>query len=251
MKPLLVTTIVASILFAAVLLGRVLRRFMPEEHFSTDSKDAVKLAMGLVATMTALLLGLLVSSAKSTYDTQRGQVIQLSAKVIFLDRVLSLYGPETMGIRRDLHAGIADMIRRVWPEAADGAADLKPEARRGDAVYVALEALTPSDESQRGLKTQAIALAVEIAQVRTLFVAQSVPSISMTVLAVLVCWLVVTFVSSSLLAPPNAMTAVALMAAVGSVAGAVFLILELDSPFAGILRISSQPMVTALQHVAQ
>src|SRR5436190_24155162 len=115
------TSLTAAILFmglvGVVLLGRRVRRYLPEDHLSADSKDAVKLAMGLVATMTALLLGLLVSSAKSNYDTQRGQVIAMAAKVTFLDRLLTLYGPDARDARKHLRDSVVDGIRRVWPEA--------------------------------------------------------------------------------------------------------------------------------------
>src|SRR5205823_13155585 len=88
--------------------------YLPEDHLSADSKDAVKLAMGLVATMTALVLGLLVSSAKGTYDTARSEVIQMAAKVAFLDRVLALYGPEAADARGELRAAVTDAARRIW-----------------------------------------------------------------------------------------------------------------------------------------
>src|SRR5215470_740167 len=111
-------TLTAAILFAclvcAALLGRRARRYLPEDHLSADSKDAVKLAMGLVATMTALVLGLLVSSAKEAYDTKRSEVIQMAAKVAFLDRVLNLYGPEAAQARVELRDIIADSVRRIW-----------------------------------------------------------------------------------------------------------------------------------------
>src|SRR5215471_16949280 len=91
--------IVFACLVAAVLLGRALRRLLPEDHLSADSKDTIKLAMGLVATMSALVLGLLVSSAKGSYDTERSEVIQMAAKVAFLDRVLATYGPQVAEAR--------------------------------------------------------------------------------------------------------------------------------------------------------
>ena len=97
------TTITAVVVFGcligAVLLGRILRRLLPENHLTADSRDTIKLAMGLVATMAALVLGLLVSSAKGSYDTERSEVIQMAAKVAFLDRVLSVYGPEAVEAR--------------------------------------------------------------------------------------------------------------------------------------------------------
>lgn len=94
MNTTLTALIVFGCLIGAVLLGRTLRRLLPEGHLAADSRDAIKLAMGLVATMSALVLGLLVSSAKGSYDTERSEVIQMAAKVAFLDRVLAIYGPE-------------------------------------------------------------------------------------------------------------------------------------------------------------
>src|SRR2546430_6575399 len=135
-----ITLIAAAILFVvlvvAAFLGRRVRHYLPEDHLSADSKDAVKLAMGLVATMTALVLGLLVSSAKGTYDTARSEVIQMAAKVAFLDRVLALYGPEAAQARGELRNAIADSVRRIWPTDKGGLAELAPNQQAGDAVFV-------------------------------------------------------------------------------------------------------------------
>ena len=100
---ILVSVILFVVLVGAALFGRRVHRYLPEAHLSADSRDSVKLAMGLVATMTALVLGLLVSSAKGTYDTARSEVIQMAAKVAFLDRVLALYGPEAAEARTEFH----------------------------------------------------------------------------------------------------------------------------------------------------
>jgi hypothetical protein len=250
MNPLLATSVVTAILLGALLFGRVLHRMLPDHHLSADSKDAVKLAMGLVATMTALLLGLLVSSAKTNYDTQRTQVITMAAKVVFLDRLLTMYGPEAADVRHGLRAIVVDAIRRVWPDETGVSAQLSPDEEAGDALYLALQRLAPRDDTQRMLKTEATGLALDLGQSRTLLQAQAIASVSLTLLVAVVIWLVVIFLSSSVLAPPNATTAVAFVAAVLSVAVAVFLILELDQPFSGMLRISSEPMMRALKHVA-
>src|SRR5881227_2865522 len=99
----MIITVIAAILFMALvgisLLGGRLARLLPAEQLSADSKDAVKLALGLIATMTAILLGLLVSSAKSSFDTARSEVMQMAAKIALLDRVLKLYGPQTADAR--------------------------------------------------------------------------------------------------------------------------------------------------------
>lgn len=249
----MIITVIALILFiglvAVVLLGGCLRRVLPAEQLSTESKDAVKLALGLVATMTAILLGLLISSAKGAFDTARTEVIQMAAKVALLDRVLRLYGPEAMDARRALRDATADGVRHTWPAGGSRPIRLDPNEQMGDALYMAIHRLSPPDEAQRALKTQAATLMVQLAEVRALIQAQAVSSVSKPLLIALVIWLVVIFFGFSLLAPPNVTTTLALVAGAFSVACAVLIILELDYPFAGIIRIPSDPMINALAHL--
>src|SRR5246127_4671966 len=184
------TTVTALIVFGclvgAVLVGRTLRGLLPEAHLSTESKDAVKLAMGLVATMSALVLGLLVSSAKGAYDTERSEVIQMASKISFLDRVLSAYGPEAAGVRTKVHDTLAEGIQQIWPGKIRRPANVTPDTQAGNAVYSAIQHLSPQNDTQAALKSQAAALAIDTAQVRTLLAAQSVPSISKPMLVILV-----------------------------------------------------------------
>src|SRR5437773_462530 len=130
------TTFTALIVFGclvgAVLLGRILRRLLPEDHLTADSRDTIKLAMGLVATMTALVLGLLVSSAKGAYDTKRSEVIQMAANVAFLDRLLSLYGPEAADARASFHKAVEEAVRQIWPSEAGVQAHLAPNTQAGN-----------------------------------------------------------------------------------------------------------------------
>jgi hypothetical protein len=247
--------LIAAILFVVLvgfaLLGRRVRRYLPGDHLSADSKDSVKLAMGLVATMTALLLGLLVSSAKGTYDNVRGEVMQMAGKVAFLDRVLGLYGPEAAGARGELRDAVADGVRRMWPSERRASAQLVANEQLGDAFYVTIQQLSPHDDTQRAIKTQAATLMVQLGELRSLLRAQAMPSISRPLLIALVSWLVVIFFGFSVVAPPNATTTLALVAAAFSVACAVFLILELDHPFAGMIRIPSEPMINVLNQLAK
>ena len=249
------TTLTALIAFGclvgAVLLGRALRRLLPEEHLTADSRDTIKLAMGLVATMSALVLGLLVSSAKGAYDTERSEVIQMAAKVTFLGRVLAAYGPEAAGVRAQLRETTEEGIRQMWPGEMRRPARLAPNTQAANAAYGAIQALSPHNDMQGALKTQAASLAVDVAQVRSLLVAQSVPSISKPMLIILVLWLVIIFLGFSVLAPPNATTILALTVSALAVSGAIFLILELDEPFGGVIGISSEPMLNALSQLAK
>jgi ABC-type multidrug transport system fused ATPase/permease subunit len=248
---IIIAIILFLVLVGAAFLGRWIRRYLPEDHLTADSKDAVKLAMGLVATMTALVLGLLVSSAKGTYDTARSEVIQMAAKVAFLDRVLTLYGSETVDARGELRAAVADAARRIWSTDPSGGGQLTPNHEAGDALYVTIQRLSPHDQTQGALKQQIANLMVDLGQLRSLLMAQSIPSISKAMLIILISWLVVIFFGFSLLAPPNATTTLALVASAFSVAGAIFLILELDHPFGGVIHIPSEPMINVLSQLVK
>ena len=244
------TEIVSLILFAcvvgAVLIGKAFHRLLPEDHLSHDTRETVKLAMGLLATMSALLLGLLVASAKSSYDNARNQVIQMAAKVAFLDRVLSGYGPEAGDARNLLHEAIEETAHRMQPLKANTEAKLAPNKQAGNAVYLAIQRLTPNDDMQRSLKAQATTLAVELGQLRTLLVAESISSISKPLLIVVSFWLVIIFLTIALIAPRNATATFALTMSAIAVATAIFLILELDRPFNGLLRIPGERIHKAL-----
>src|SRR5436309_5832146 len=229
-------------LVGVTLLGGRLRRFVPSEQLSAESKDAVKLALGLVATMTAILLGLLISSSKGAFDTARTEVMQMAAKVALLDRVLKLYGPEAMDARHALRDATADGVRRTWPAGRSHPARLDPNEQTGDAVYAAISHLAPRDETQRALKTEAMTLMVQLAEVRALVQAQAVSSVSKPLLIALAIWLVVIFFGFSLLAPANATNTLALVAGAFSVACAVLIILVLYSPFAGLICIQTITM---------
>jgi hypothetical protein len=247
----LIAIVLFAVLVVAALIGRRIRRYLPEDHLSADSRDAVKLAMGLVATMTALVLGLLVSSAKDGYDTKRSEVIQMAAKVTFLDRVLKLYGPEAANARSDLRAAVAGAVQSIWRTDRSGPGQIASNQQAGDALYLAIQQLSPRDDRQRALKAEVATLMVDLGQLRSLLIAQSIPSISIPMLVILVAWLVVIFFGFSLVAPPNATTTLALVAAAFSVACAIFLILELDHPFGGLIHIPSEPLINMLNHLAK
>jgi hypothetical protein len=251
LNALLVAVLVTAILLGAMWLGSRIRRRLPEQHLSADTKDAVKLAMSLVTTMTALILGLLVSSAKNTYDTARSDVMQMATKVAYVDRMLALYGPEATGTRRQLHDTIVEAAHRMWPDEPGVPAKLEPDTRAGDALFTAMHGLVPQSDMQRDIKAQCMAIMAELGQLRTLLLVQSIRSVSPALLIAVVGWLVIIFLASSLVAPPTYTATIAMVAAAVSVSGALFLILELDQPFGGMIGIASEPMVTALSQLAR
>ena len=234
-----------------ILIGCSIRRHLPDDHLSADSRDTIKLTMGLVATMTALLLGLLVSSAKGTYDTQRTEVIQMAAKAAFLNRVLIAYGEDASAVRTEFRTSFSETIESIWPEGAGSQELLSISLAEEDALYAAIEGLAPRNDVQRALKVEAASLAMDLEQLRFLMLAQAVPAIPGLLMTMIGCWLLIIFLYFSLLAPPNGTTVVSLVAAAISVAGAVFLIMELDQPFDGPIQISSDLMASTLEQIGK
>jgi hypothetical protein len=247
----LISAVVLSSLILAVLVGRWLRRILPNHHLNSDTKDTVKLAMGLVGTMAALLLGLLISSAKGSYDADKTEVIQMAAKISFLNRVLDLYGPEAADARAQFRLAVKDAIANMWPADRHERAELTPNREVGDSVYFAIAALPAKNELQQKLKTIAETAATDLAQQRCLLLAQAQSSISVVMLVIVVCWLVVIFVSFSLIAPSNSTATIALLLSTVAVSGAIFLMLELDQPFDGIIRIPSRQIQQAFNSLAE
>ena len=249
MSPYTKGAIVFTFVFGAALLAMRLRPALPEHHLSEDTKDTVKLAMGLVATMAALVLGLLVASAKGAYDTEKSEVVQMAGKAAFLDRVLAHYGPDAAEARALLRRALEGALAQIWPENKFQEPQLAPNTSSGEALYDALQQLAPQDDAQRSLKSQALGIALDVGQMRWLLFEQAGTSISAPLLVIVVFWLAILFFSFGLFGPTNATAIAALLVGALSVSAAVFLILELDHPFGGLIQISSQPMLNALNHI--
>jgi hypothetical protein len=228
----------------------LLRNFLPEHHLDPDSRNVVNMGMALIGTMTALVLGLLIASAKSSYDTQKSEVTQMSANIVQLDRILTRYGAEANGARAVLHRAVLS-VDQNWSEDAARSERLDSAQVRAEAAsfYEKIEELTPLNDFQHSLQSQALQTAFEIGQTRSLLVEQAGSSIPMPFLVVMVFWLAVIFASFGLFAPRNATVIATLFICARSVSGAIFLILELDGPFSGLLQISDAPLRNAMAHI--
>jgi hypothetical protein len=251
---MLVAAIVLACIVAGALLGMVLRGVLPARHLDGESKDVVRLGTGLVATMAALVLGLLVASAKNAYDTQRNGLDELTADLTLLDTVLQQYGPPAQDARANLRGLVDRAIARLWPaDAAQEPTLGAPETMAGGKrLHAQLLALAPADDTQRALRTQALQIATGLARTRLLLVAQhESTAISSVFLVILSFWLVVLFASFGLFAPRNATVIAALLISALSVSGAIFLILELDQPFDGLIQIPSAPLRSAFVHLGE
>lgn len=253
MNPSVIASILLACVFGGALLGIWLQRVLPEHHLSAETKEVVTLATALIATVTAMVLGLLVSSAQTTFDRYDDELTQDAARIVMLDRALDEYGPETREIRAMIQSGYARRIDLLFSrdaaasEAVDGRFALFDE----EDIDGRLLALTPGNDVQRALQSRAVELNAEIDTNRVLIHAQREDSIPAALLLVLGAWLTIIFTTFGLFAPPNAVAVGALLACALSASGAVLLIMEMNSPFTGLINLSSAPMRDALQYLGQ
>ena len=254
MSPLAVSLIVFGCIFGGMLLGMFLRAVLPEHHLSDESKDIVKLGIGTIATLAAVVLGLLIASAKGTFDTMNSGLVQAGSKVILLDRVMARYGPETREARDLLRRNLASVIERTWPKEGTGLTKAKapdPQASL-EALQDKLLQLSPQNDAQRWLQSEAVQLSGDIANVRWLLIEQQGhSSLPMPFFVMLASWLVIIFFSFGLFSPGNATVLAVLLLCALSAAGSLYLILELDRPYGGFIEISSAPLRNALLHLGQ
>jgi hypothetical protein len=201
MKFIMVRLIVFVCVFGGALLGMFLRGILPERHLNADSKDTVRLGMGLIGTMTALVLGLLIASAKNFSDTQSSELTEMSAKVVLLDRVLAHYGPETKEVRDLLHGAVARTLDRLWPKDGRQYPQMEPTGSGGEILYDKIQELSPKNEIQRAIQAQALSMGIDLGKMRWLMFEQGGSFISIPLLAMLVFWLFLIFTSFGLFAP--------------------------------------------------
>jgi len=243
--------IIFACVFGGAMLGLILRALLPDHHLGAETKDVVKLGTGLIGTMSALVLGLLVASAKSSYDKQRDEVTELSANFLLLDRVLAHYGPESKVARDRLHATLDGLLIRIWNTGQPATTQSASAFAVGESAYDAILQLASSNDTQRKLQSEALSICMQLARQRMLLFEQAGSALSMPLLVVLVFWLSIIFLSFGLFAPRNATVIATLMLCALSVSGAMYIILELDRPFAGLIRISDVPVRHALSQLGK
>jgi Protein of unknown function (DUF4239) len=254
MNPLAVSLIAFGCVFGGMLLGMVIRAVVPEHHVTAESKDVVKMGIGMIATLSALVLGLLIASAKGNFDTMNNGLVQTGSKIILLDRVMINYGPETREARDLLRRAVASALERVWPKAATGQTEATATDPRAalEALQDRLRQLSPQNDAQRSLQSRALQVSGDIAEARWLLIEQrGHSSLPMPFFVMLVSWLVVIFFSFGLFSPRNGTVIVVLLVCALSVAGSLYMIQELDRPSEGLITISSAPVRNALAQLGQ
>jgi hypothetical protein len=246
MSPLALSGSIFVVVLGGILFGALLRNALPQHHLSKDSQDVVRLGVGLIATISALVLGLLIAAAKSSSDTQTGQVKQITADMILLDNLLGQYGPEARPIRAQMRSLIGPFADRIWHEKDEATAAPFEANASAEKVYLAIQALSPQSDIQRSLQARAVQISTDLVQTRLLLFVQSDNKIPGPFLAILAFWLVIIFASFSLFSSLNATVVTFLSLFALSASCAIFLILELNQPFTGLMQISSGPLRNAL-----
>jgi Protein of unknown function (DUF4239) len=246
MNALALSAIIFVLTLGGIFVGTLLRRTLPEHHLDEHAKDVVRLGVGLIATIAALVLGLLIAAAKGSFDTQSTHVKRITADLILLDNVLAQYGPEAHGVREHMRSALDPFVHLLWHEKQTGTKGPFETDGGAEQVYLEIQKLSAHDDLQRSLQSRAVQISNDLAQSRFLLFVESENLIPTPFLAILAFWLVIIFASFSLFSPLNvtALTSLSLFAL--SAACAIFLILELSRPFTGLLGLSSAPLRNAL-----
>ena len=243
--------IVAALVFAGGVLGTQLHRFLPAEHLSKETRDVVMLVTGMLSVLASLLLGLLIATAKSSYDTKDTSVRTFAADMVLLDETLRNYGDDALNARRSLRDYATDLFHSVWPDKPGN-----PYLIENDVAFKSLErawaeirGLKAADDRERRFVDDALSASTLLLRQRWLLVEQSGPSVHPVITGILVAWIVAIFISFGMSAPRNPTVYAALLICALAMGSAIFLILELDRPFQGLLQISSRPVAEAVGHM--
>ena len=247
MSAVAVGLLVAACVFAGSVAGMFLHRILPQTHVTKETQDVIRLGTGMLSVLASLVLGLLIATAKSSYDTTNQAVRQYAAELELLNETLRDYGGDAARPRDLLRQHIETLLHDIWPSNG-GAPDLNDQRASVlmEHVREQIRALHPVDDGQKWLRDQALSINIELLRERWLLIGEQEPSVSPVVLVVLVSWITVIFVSFGLNAPRNATVAAAFLICSLAIGGSVFLIMEMDRPLNGIMQISSWPLRNVL-----
>ena len=265
MRTVGVPLLLLALLLIASNTGLVLQRWMREHHRGRDTVDSVRLVITMLVTFAALVLGLLVTASKSSFDEHTEMVRDFGIRLIELDFRLREYGPQADPIRAVLRQYTAAMVASTWPNEpappGEYPSHLVPAVpnsfESGLLTGLFRQAVTMVDHLKPETPFQArltpvVALAMKAAlDARWVMIERATPTISSSFLLLLILWLVIIFLVFGLVSPRNGVIQVVIVLSALSVASSVYLIVDLDSPFGGLLLVSSQPMRDALLHMDQ
>jgi hypothetical protein len=243
---LLISLITFFLVLGGSLLGMYFRNALSDDHLRDDVRDVIRLSTGLIGTIAALVLGLLIASAKGSYDARSTQIKQITANVILLDRLLEQYGPDGHKLRIILRNAVPPMVDRIWNEGNRTRIAAFAVTAEAQEFVNKIQELEPSSDPKRALQSRILSAATDLAQARLSMFTQSHDSIPAPFLAILIFWLTIIYASFGLFVRANPIVIVTFFVGALSVSASIFLILEMDQPLTGLLQISSEPLRHAL-----
>src|ERR1700745_4365918 len=247
-NPLIIGLLVYALLLAGAFVGWKMRNRLPAHHLAEETKSLVNMSTAVVATVSALVLGLLISNANTTFTRLGGQVTSLSAEILRLDQILRRYGADAEPARNTLLKYAEHKTDDLFP---DNPADVRLSNPSTYELLQRLEdmllALKPTNPRDQWWLAQAMTLAAKIGETRWLLAQQIGQGTPKAFVALLVFWLALLFASFGLFAPRNLTSAITLTLCALAVAGAVAMFLELEQGLGGVVRISPEPMRQAVQ----
>jgi Protein of unknown function (DUF4239) len=245
-NPIALSFLALACIIGGIVLGALLRGQLPEQSLAGDAKDVVRLGTGLIGTIAALVLGLLIAAAKSSHDTQNAQIRQMTANIILLDSLLAEFGGEARVPRELLRQVVINLVNRVWHDSRPNVVAPYEASTEAEAFSAQIQRLSPQTEAQHSLHARMIKMTTDLWRTRLLLFTEKDDALPMPFLVVLVFWITIIFASFSLFAQPTPMVIGELLVFALSVSGAIYLILELSQPFGGLMQIRSEPLRNAL-----
>jgi hypothetical protein len=246
-----ISVLVFSLVFGGALMGMYFSPFLPAGELSEETRIPLRAGVGLLTTMFSLLLGLQLSSGKTSFDMQEQDVAILAGKAVMLDRVLAHYGPDAQKVRESLRENIINLLNHVWPKESTEASTWVPDNQGGIEVYNEIQNLVPAGDDQRSERSLALGMAVELGQLRWKSASRIRSSTAIPLMIVEIAWAIIIFTGFGLLAPRNMTVIISLLICASAVSGGFFLIVEMNTPFSGLLHASSAPLREALKYLAQ
>ena len=247
MSSWLIAVIILTLMFGAALAGMAVGARLPDHHRSDASHNVVSVSMAVVGTLTALVLGLLLSIANTSFRTEQQQVIAISTDLLRVDKLLRAYGPETERARGALRQYAAGKLRDMLPPDG-GPPDTENDATANlllEAARIVLE-LAPAAVHQRWIQGQVVGTVANIGQTRWQLVEESRATVPTALLVLLVFWLVLLFGSYGLFAPAACHHDRGAVLSAVAASGAILLIIDLEQPSRGVISLSADPLLHAV-----
>jgi hypothetical protein len=250
--PVVVFLVVLACLLGAAVGGLYSARLLPQHHLSAATKDVIYAFMNLIALLAAVVLGLLIFAAKTSYDTKDMEWKHASANIVLLDRALAHYGPEAAAARDLLKAAVSRKLAQLESKPAGQlSSGSRPLVAGIEEVQDAVRNLSPTTDAQRLSRSRALDIGGDIAKARWFLIENVDSTVPLAFLAVLVFWLAFIFFSYGLFAERNATVISVLVLCALSLAGSVYLIFEMDNYMQGPISISTAPLKRAIENLGQ